>query len=505
MSAAARACGLVLVAASGAWAAAAAPPVRFPAVRLAGGGVAAAHASVSGDPSDATAAKRRLDILRSAWVRATDRRALRGGEVVLATDPDLPAATREALLRELPGALAALFERDGWPKPFSAKSPLLLEVVSAPVSSAAGWEGRERDGSLRAGVVLVSAAMRDVSSTVLDAVHHVALLSVRQSAPDEAGWAAEAVAEYAARRAAGAAGPPVPEDDVLLQDAGVLTQAPTLAAFLEALEPKLSKGGADVREAWEASGTASGDDAEAFLRDVAARSGAASLPDALASAVAARIASAASRGGAPRAAVSRRTWLLGPVPAAAPAPLGWRRASFATEDERGGLELNLPDAGFRAARVLLFYRGDRGAFDALTLVPGETRLLPGSGASGVHVVLADGDAGELPLEVRREPEYPAALSSTGARWSSGAVQITWSTSQHRDLLAWVVERREETLAGEGAPSVETLPASAESPEATSYLFVDREARPSSRYRYRVLALTTDGLLSEAFESRVETR
>jgi hypothetical protein len=488
--------------------AAAAPgpaPVRFPALRLAGGGSAAAHLSVSGDPSDAAAARRRAEILRSPYARVTDRRLLRGGEVILASDADLAAGTRDALVRELSAALSALLERDGWSKPFSTRSPLVLEVVSGAAASATGWDGREKDGALRFPVAIVSASGRDVSAVLLDAMHQVALLSVRQATPEVAAWAAEGVAEYLARRAAGVAGAPVTEDDPFLEEGGSLLAPPVLAAFLDALEFRLPKGPADVREAWEASGLVAGGDAHAFLRDVAERSGAPSLADALAGTVVSHAASSAARRGAPVAAVARRAWLLAPVTAPGPGPLGWRRASLRTEDERGGVEIALPEAGFRAGRAVLFYRGEAGDFDAIPVLPGETRFLPASGTSSVHVVLADGDGSDVALRLRRMPEYPAALSASSAEWRGGAVEVAWSTAQHRDLLAWIVERREESPGAEGPPAVEVLPAATESPDATAYLFVDREARASSRFRYRVLALTTDGLLSEAFEARVQAR
>ncbi len=476
--------------------------VRFPAVRLAGGGAAPAHQSASGDPSDAAAARRRDEILRSPYARFTDRRAIRGGEVVLASDAELPAGLRDALLRDLPPALSALLERDGWTKTFSPRAPLVLEIASGPAVSAAGWDGRDRDGALRRPIALVSAAGQDPAAVLLDALHQIALLSARQAAPDEPAWAVEGVAEYLARRAAGVAGPPVPEDDVLQEDGGALSSPPVLAAFLDALESRLPKGAADVREAWEASGSG---DARAFLQELAGRSGARDLPDAIAGTVVSRLASAAARRGSPSAAIARRTWLLGSAPSAGPPPLGWRRISLRTEDERGGIELALPETGFAAGRAVLFYRGDAGEFDAVPVAPGETRLLPAAGTSGVHVVLADGDGSDLALRLRRVPEYPAALAASSAEWRGGAVEVAWSTAQHRDLLAWIVERREEALEGEGPMAVEALPAATESPDATSYLYVDRDARPGARYRYRVLALTHDGLLSEAFEARVETR
>ncbi|MGA7992614.1 MAG: hypothetical protein WCC53_14340, partial [Thermoanaerobaculia bacterium] len=221
--------------------------------------------------------------------------------------------------------------------------------------------------------------------------------------------------------------------------------------------------------------------------------------------VVSRLASAASLLGAPRSSVPRRAWLLGAPPVPGAAPLGWRRVSLRTEDERGGVEVTLPETGLKSARVVLFYRGDAGDFDALSMGPGQTRVVPVSGTSGVHVVLADGDGSEATLRVRRVSEYPVALAASSARWRGGAVEVEWSTAQHRDLLAWVIERQEETPEGEGPALRETLPAAVASPDPTGYLFVDRVVEPGARYRYRVLALTTDGLLAEAFEARVQAR
>ncbi len=485
--------------------AAAAPVVRFPALRLAGGGTAAAHQSSSGDPSDAAAARRRAEILRSPYARFTERRVLRGGEVVVASDPELPAALRDALLRDLAPALSALFERDGWAKPFSSRAPLVLEVSSGPAASAAGWDGRERDGGLRSPIAIVSAAGRDAAAVLLDALHQIALLSVRQAAPDEPSWAVEGVAEYLARRAAGAAGPPVPEDDVLLESAGALTSPPVLAAFLEAIESRLPKGAADVREAWETAGA--GGDAQAFLRDVAARSGV-------------RGPSGRARGGRRRAPRVRGRALRSPrrprsrgargssgsASSAGPAPLGWRRVSLRTEDERGGVELALPDTGFRAGRAVLFYRGDAGEFDSVPGPPGETRLLPAAGTVG-----SPRRARGRRRLGRRAASAPRARVPGGARGVRGRVAGGRRRGRVVDGRSTATCSRGSSSAarsapdGEGEAAVAAVPAATDSPDATSYLYVDRDARPAARYRYRVLALTRDGLLSEAFEARVETR
>ncbi len=444
-----------------------------------------------------------MEILRSPYVRSAERRALRGGELLVSFDAGIPAPLRDELSRDLVAFVAALVDRDAWPRPLSARSPLLVLFTAGSGVTASGWDGRDRNGTLRSPVVLVASATRGRGAVLADVADQVALLSLRQAAPLEPSWAVEGVAAWLSRRylGPGPSRPSVP--DPLLDEAGALTTPGVLAAFLEVLENRLPKGAADVREAWEQAGERSGDDAEAFLRDLAARTGAASLGACVAEVVASRLAAAS----APRSespAVPRRIWLSGYVVPAAPQPLGWRRVSLRTEDERAGLEIALPEAGAHAARLLLFYRGD-GGFDSLPAFPGATRVVPAAGTASLEVVLADGDgAREAPLHVSRVPDYPAALASSRAGWTSGGVEIAWETSRHEDLLGWVVERRDETDS-DAAVERSTLPATKVSESATGYLWIDRDAIPGHRYRYRVLALTEDGLLGEAFEASVETR
>ncbi|MFI5120049.1 MAG: hypothetical protein ACHQM4_06520 [Thermoanaerobaculia bacterium] len=461
-----------------------------------------ALSSVLDEASDSAAARRRLEILHSPYARPAERRALRGGELLVSFDAAVPAPLREDLSRDLDTFVSALVDRDGWPRPLSAQSPLLVLFTAGPGVTASGWDGRDGGGTLRSPVILVASATREGGAVLADAAFQVALLSLRQAAPAEATWAVEGVADWLSRRDLGPdrSRPPVP--DPLLDEAGALTTPDVLAAFLEALEDRLPRGAVDVREAWEQAAER-GDDAGSFLRDLAERTGAASLGARVAEVVASHLSAA----GTPRSdstTVPRRVWLSGDVVRAAPAPLGWRRVSLRTEDERAGLEIALPEAGAHAARLLLLYRGD-GEFDSLPVFPGATRVVPAAGTASVEVVLADGDgSGEVPLRVGRVPDYPAALSSSRAGWTGGGVEIAWETSRHEDLLGWVVERRDETDGGE-ALERNTLPATRASETATGYLWHDRDAMPGHRYRYRVLALTEDGLLGEAFEAAVAGR
>jgi hypothetical protein len=462
----------------------------------------AAPGSVPPETSDAAAARRRAEILRSPYARSVERRALRAGELVVSFDAGVPVGFRDELARDLATYVSALVDRDGWPRPLSASSPLFVHFTAGPGITASGWDGRDRNGTLRSPVVLVASATREGGAALAEAALHVALLSLRQAASLQPPWAVEGVASWLSRRelGPGASRPPAP--DPFLADAGDLTSPDVLAAFLEALEDRLPRGAADVREAWERAGER-GDDADAFLRDLAARAGSVSLGARLAEVVASRLAAAS----APRsdsAAVSRRVWLSGEIVPAAPQPLGWRRVSLRTGDERDGLEIALPDVGAQAARLLLFYRRD-GGFDSLPASPGAKRIVPAAGTASVEIVLADGDgSADTPLRVRRVPAYPAAVASSRAGWTNGGVEIAWETSRHEDLLGWVVERHDETDAG--APlERSTLPATAASESATGYFWLDRDAMAGHRYRYRVLALTEDGLLGEAFEASVEAR
>jgi hypothetical protein len=465
---------------------------------------APARAGAPGDSPDVAAARRRLEILRTPYARSAERRSLRGGELLVSFDAGVPAGLRDDLTRDLTAFVASLVDRDGWPRPLSLRSPLLVLFSAGPGVTASGWDGRERDGTLRFPVVLIASATRERGTALFDAANQVALLSVRQAAPVDSSWAVEGVASWLSRRVLGPDSAPASAYDPFLEEAGSLTTPTVLAAFLESLEPRLPKGALDVREAWEQAGERSGGDAEAFLRDLASRSGAASLGARMAEIVASRLTAADARSGA-SPAFSRRAWLTGDVVPAAPAPLGWRRVSLYTEDERAGLEIGLPEAGARAARLVLLYRGD-GGFDSLPVFSGATRVVPAAGTASVQIVLADGDgAVEAPLRLRRIPDYPAALTSSRAGWANGGVEIAWETSRHKDLLGWVVERRDETDADAAALVRDTLPATSDAESATGYLWLDRDAIPGHRYRYRVLALTEDGLLGEAFEASVAGR
>lgn len=475
---------------------------RFQAVRLADGTLLPAHASASGDASDAAAAARRLEILRSPYMQPEERRSLLDGRVTVSFDAAVPVAARQKVSRSLPAALSALFDGDVWGRPFAPANPLHVVVLRASegTPASAGWERRDR-GQLVHPVVFVP-ARADGGALLFDVVRQVALLSLRQSAPEESSWIVEGLAELLALRALDRDVLPAAESDLFLRESGTLTDPPTAALFLAEIAARLPGGLSELRAAWESAGAAPGDDAEALLRDLASRCDVRGLSGLLADLLTRHLAEA---GGAPDGGPVGSSLVLGEALTESPDPLGWRRLTLKTAEEHGGLEVQLPDDPSGATgRVLLFYRSATNEFDAVGLLPGRSCVVPLLGSSQLDLLLVDGaEAHPISVELRRLPDYPASLSSWSAEWRDGAVHVAWRTSAHRDLLAWVVARFEERLDGSLAElSREIVPTSDSAEGAYAYDVTDAQTLEGRRYRYRVFALTRGGFLSEAFSASV---
>ncbi len=481
---------------------------RFPEVVLRNGTVIPAHVSLSGDPSDLAAARRRQELAGSPYRQLGERRWLRRGEILAVFESSIARERRDRIADDVEAIASALFDRDAWPKPYSNLSPLQVLLVSKRSGdesvAVAGWEGRERSRGLFRPLIAVEVGDRGADAVRIDLAHQLALLTVRQSAPEEAGWVAEGMAEWLARRVFGLVDEPTPETDLLLAESGTLRDPATLALFLEHVSRSLDEGPAAIRSTWEEAGFARGDDAEAFVRELADRVDGKGLATVFADLLVSRL-------GAPRAELrllgdtATRTGLpIGDVAIQAPGRLAFRRLSLRRLDEPGGLEIGLASTCGSSGRALLLYRGDRGRFDSVRLEPGVSEVLPLSGAELLSVILVDGagDADQL-LHVRRVVDYPAVLSSAATEIADGAVHVTWRTLRHRGLLAWVVSRTEVGEPDMAASTerererVDLVPTVEESESGMSYHLVDRDAAPGKSYRYRVSALTANGFLSEA--------
>src|SRR5262249_33327184 len=156
---------------------------------------------------------------------------------------------------------------------------------------------------------------RDLDALLLDAVHGLASLSLRQSAPAAPSWMLEALAETLARNALGYRAEPVPdESDPLAAESGGVKEPVALSALFPTLIPRLPGGAADLRAAWEDS-AASGGDGQAFLRELGVRADTRGLAGVLADVVASRGAGTDVRSKRSAPELTLET----------PGPLAWRR------------------------------------------------------------------------------------------------------------------------------------------------------------------------------------
>lgn len=472
------------------------------ALPLADGSVVPGRGSAPLDVSDRDASRRRAELLRSPYLQVVERRALLGGEVTVGLEAAVPREAREAALRAVERTVREVLDRDAWPRPFSSAYPLSLLLVQARpgVPLVVAWDGREA-GRLVRPVLAVGTAGRAPEAVAFDVARGLSLLALRQAGPEEAGWAVEGFAELLAQEAVGLTAPPRAGSSPFLAAQGSLAEPSAAALFLREAARVGSSGRAGLRVAWEEAGSRRGDDAEAFFRSVACGA------DGGASGLLARLVADAVAGfQASRDDAAARPLFPGETAIPAPEPLGWVRTTFSRLEERSGLEIALPEArSARGARAVLVYRPLAGEPDTLPLAPGGSRVVPLSGADSLALVLVDGeDGGDLAVRLRRVPGYPAVLAATSAEWTEGAVHLGWRTSSHQGLLAWVVSRyREDAEGGIRLDGREIVPTTDASDEGSGYLLVDRDALPGVRYRYRVAALTADGLLSEAFEAAVE--
>jgi hypothetical protein len=471
--------------------------VTFPAQRRPDGTAIPAHRFFAGDGSDQAAAARRLELLRAPYLGASRDAEVRGGEIALKMDASLPASVSAAVASALDRAAADLFDHAGFRTPYSENGRLYVLVSGGRDGvGAAGWAGREnRNGPLVDPVVSVTGGERTSEAVALDAVHGLAVLTLRRASPSAASWAVEGFAEAFARRSLGARGEPEGADP-LRAEAGDAREPVVFAALADHLLDSLPNGAADFRAAWD-DARGGGADTEALVRELGSRADPRGIPGLLADLVSARAA------GAPSPPARRPG---GDLTVASPGAFGWRRAALTTAGERGGLELFLADGAPGLARAVVFYGGENGGFDGATLEPGAPRRFPLAGTTELDLLLVDGDGSDVPLRARRLPDYPAALASASAeredKSEGPAVRLSWRTSAHRDLLAWVVVREDEGEDGAyREASRELVPTSAAATTDYDYVILDQGAG-GRRSRYRVYALTTEGFLSETFEATV---
>lgn len=97
-----------------------------------------------------------------------------------------------------------------------------------------------------------------------------------------------------------------------------------------------------------------------------------------------------------------------------------------------------------------------------------------------------------------DPGYPVVIGSLRAEPTAGdAVLVSWDTAGERGLLGFNVLRSREENGRPARVNPVWIPAVGDASVPASYSFVDEDAQPGVAYRYRVEAVTTEGLTSRS--------
>jgi hypothetical protein len=197
--------------------------------------------------------------------------------------------------------------------------------------------------------------------------------------------------------------------------------------------------------------------------------------------------------------------------------------SVQSDPEVGGLgsAMSLIRTGERAGGITVRFEGDlttRWAADALL-------VRTDGGMHRVPIALDADDAGEItvPLQDVREvlllvrnldpegrparryswgaqfePGYPVELGGLKAEPArEGGVLVSWETGRERDLLGFNVLRSRGENGGSSRVNPVWIPAVGDASSPAAYSFFDASAEAGVAYRYRIEAVTPEGLTSRS--------
>jgi fibronectin type 3 domain-containing protein len=107
-------------------------------------------------------------------------------------------------------------------------------------------------------------------------------------------------------------------------------------------------------------------------------------------------------------------------------------------------------------------------------------------------------AGTIYAEIDLEPGFPAEFVSIRAEpvASGPGVLVSWETSAEREIVGFNVLRARPDR-GEARVNPVWIPSVGEASGPAAYSFVDADAEPGVAYRYRVEAVTLEGLASRS--------
>jgi hypothetical protein len=177
----------------------------------------------------------------------------------------------------------------------------------------------------------------------------------------------------------------------------------------------------------------------------------------------------------------------------------------------GGLRIAFESDSRTEAEVFaLMSDGEVTRFPLGTGAWGDRRLrLPGGRLAAVVVLVSaplvpadlspwrGGEAaaeGDYRIVVEEDAGYPFVLDEIGVEARVGQTRVDWVTSSEEDLVTWRVERARRLAGPWRRVNAAPMLASSQPDTPWSYSLVDRDVLPSTRYHYRLVGVTSSGLV-----------
>ncbi|HEY3202374.1 MAG TPA: hypothetical protein VGL03_01830 [Thermoanaerobaculia bacterium] len=466
-------------------------------------GLAAAGAFAAQDRAEELS--RRLSWIQSPYHRFGPPQTLVPGRAVLRDETDDPALA-SLLSAELRRLFAELYGREGWRVPFADGQPIGIYLARREAEGVRQIAARSvEEGRLVSPALLLDGTGLTTGEIVREVSRQIALATLEGYGAREDTFLLPAVASFLAGAGSDSGG----EDLAILTAASALDlrRYPTALGPLWVAEMARAAGGVGfLRLVWERAGDTGEAPMPLLLRMFAEASGESGQAALL------RCAARLYVSLEPEAAPSRLRLLdleSGALDAAPPEAMSLRHRSFLPEGLEESLRVAWPEDGGEGAAIIRYRDADLPP-DVVFFRAGDLRTIPLAGVARVDWLVAGrvegaADGVRAPVYCERSTTLPFSGLEPHASAGSDGPRLWWRTATHDGLWGWAVFREEVLADGRIARSgPEVVPSSERAEEPFGYVFVDKEAKAGTFYRYTVWAVTDAGTLGRAFAATLKT-
>lgn len=431
---------------------------------------------------------------------------LLGGRVMVETR-GLTIPDAETVIAAVGERLADFWNSAPWPVPFSSDSPLrLVLTIDSGLPRSVVSNGQWNGGALAGAIIEMNIAGRSVPEVTEEAVRDAALLVLHSMAPQ-----ADPSAAGAAARALALPSTWLASDGEEIQEMGAAPSSclsnPRSEIFAALWIDELAReaGGDFIYDVWSGRAPQGGAALADFATQFEARTGMSAS-----AALEKVLARAYSRVDVfpDFARLTSDDLAAGSLDASLPGPLSWRFYST-FPGSTGGENVSWPADG--ASGFAVFHYDGSLPDDVVEFHAGDNLTLPLSGVARVDFVVTGDERSASPLAAPAvftpvEGFPVTGLTASATTTPDEGVRLNWTTASHKDLLGWVIFRKEAGGAGQiiAAPS-QWLPAQENDPSSSAYIYVDPATTSGHYYQYDVWAVTASGALSHSFRATLRAR